>query len=70
MGNRVQAVTKSAVVAYDNQTTNKQKREVADLKAKIKSSGVNVNSVAFEGGGAKVMAYVGAAQVCLIYFNI
>ena len=63
MGNQAMNVANSMVRAASPVTTEKQEKEVNHLKQKIQRHNLEINGVVFEGGGAKVMAYVGAVEV-------
>ena len=65
MGNTPQSMVKSVVHAYGAQNTIESQREQQELAKYLKTNKhkLDIDSVVFEGGGAKVAAYVGAAQV-------
>ena len=63
MGNQVFSVTKSVVQASQMKEQQQQKKAISDLKKKIRYRDLQIDAVVFEGGGAKALAYVGAAEV-------
>ena len=65
MGNTVQPVAKTAVYAYGSPNFAETQREQQEMVKFLSSNKnkLNVDSVVFEGGGAKVAAYLGSAEV-------